>query len=242
MSIARIDKQMVYRQTARSEKVRTTSRARILRAARKLFSERAYNETTMQDIVREAKTSIGNAYFYFANKEDLLASLLEAAARATWARADEVIASVEPGAARIAVAVYANIMNLLTTDKDLARIALTGEPGVVRHIVELHRARLLALFLANFPDRSKKDLLITTAAILGANRMALELFVTGELDIPARELADSLLRWHLRALNLPEQEIARVLRVAARTVKPKPAANQAPRRPKVPRKERLRAV
>ena len=223
---------MVYRQTARSEKVRATSRARILRAARKLFSERAYDETTMQDIVREAKTSIGNAYFYFANKEDLLTCLLEAAAHATWARADEVIASVEPGAARIAVAVYANLMNLLTTDKDLARIALTGEPGVVRHIVELHRVRLATLFVANFPERSEKELLMTTAAILGANRMALELFVMGGLDISARELAHFLLRWHLRAFDLPEQEIARVLRIATRTVKPKPGANKAPTPPK----------
>lgn len=233
---------MVYRQTARSEKVRTTSRARILRAAQKLFSERAYDETTMQDIVSEAKTSIGNAYFYFANKEDLLTTLLEEAVRATWARADEVIASIEPGAARIAVAVYANIMSFLTSDKDLARIALTGEPGVVRHIVELNRLRFVALFAANFPGRSEKELLMTTAAIVGANRMALELFVTGELDIPARELADFLLRWHLRAFNLPEREITRVLRIAARTVKPKPAANEAPRRPKAARKERLRAV
>jgi hypothetical protein len=137
------------------------------------------------------------------------------------------------------VAVYANIMNLLTTDKDLARIALTGEPGVVRHIVELHRARLVTLFLANFPGRSEKELLITTAAIVGANRLALELFVTGELDMPARELAQFLLGWHLRAFNLPEQEIARALRIAARTVRPKSAANQAPRRPKAARKEHL---
>jgi AcrR family transcriptional regulator len=233
---------MVYRQTTRSAKVRATAKARILRAAQKLFSERAYDETTMQDIVREAKTSIGNAYFYFANKEDLLTSLLEEAVSATWARADEVIASVEPGAARIAVAIYANIMSFLTSDKDLARIALAGEPGVVRHIVELQRARFVALFTANFPGRSEKELLMTTAAIIGANRMALELVVTGELDIPARELADFLLRWHLRAFNLPDQEITRVLRIAARSVKPKSAAKQAPRRPKAPRKERLRAV
>jgi AcrR family transcriptional regulator len=153
---------MVYRQTARSEKVRATSRARLLRAAQKLFSERAYDETTMQDIVREAKTSIGNAYFYFANKEDLLTCLLDEAVRATWARADEVIASVEPGAARIAVAVYANIMNLFTSDKSLARIAVTGEPGVVRHFVELHRARLAVQLAANFPGRSEKELLMTT--------------------------------------------------------------------------------
>lgn len=232
---------MVYRQTTRSAKVRATARARILRAARKLFSEHGYDKTTMQDIVREAKTSIGNAYFYFSNKEDLLTSLLEEAARATWARADEVVASVEPGAARIAVAVYANIMNFLTSDRNLTRIAVTGEPRVVLHIVELHLARLTALFTANFPGRSERDLLMTAAAVGGANRTAIELCLTGRLDIPARELADFLVRWHLRAFNLPEREIARVLRIAARTIKSEPAAKRVPGRPKSSQRQPLLA-
>ena len=231
---------MVYRQTTRSTKVRATARAGILRAARKLFSETGYDRTTMQDIVREAKTSIGNAYFYFSNKEDLLESLLAESARATWDRADAVIASAESGAARFAVGAYANTMSLLTSDSDLARIALTGEPRVVRHIVELHRGKLATLFAANFPDRSEKELPVTTAAILGANRLAVELFLTGELDMPARELAEFLVRWHLRALNLPEPEIARVLRIAAHTIKSEPAAKQAPTTPKRSPKARLR--
>ena len=228
---------MVYRQTARSAKARATSRARILRAARKLFSERGYDGTTMQDIVREAETSIGNAYFYFSNKEALLESLLEESANATWTRAEALIASAESGAARFAVAAYANIISLLTSDRDLARIALTGEPGVVRNIVELHRARLATLFAANFPDRSERELPMTTAAIVGANRLAIELFLTGELDIPARELAEFLVGWHLRALNLPEPEIARVLRIAKRTIKPGPAAKKAPALRKAPQKK-----
>ena len=230
---------MVYRQTARSAKVRATARARIVRAARKLFSERGYDRTTMQDIVREAETSIGNAYFYFSNKEALLASMLEESARATWARADTVIDSAEPGAARIAVAAYANIMSLLTSDRDLARIAVTGEPGVVRYIIELHRARLAALFAANFPDRSERDSAMATTAVLGANRLAIELTLTGKLDIPARELTEFLVRWHLRALDLPEREIVRVLRIAARTVKSEPAAKRTRERSKAPRKARL---
>jgi AcrR family transcriptional regulator len=232
---------MVYRQTARSAKVRATARARILRAAKKLFSEGGYDKTTMQDIVREAKTSIGNAYFYFSNKEALLESLLEESAHAIWARADAIIASAESGAARFAVGAYANTMSLLTSDRDLARIALTGEPRVVRHIVELHRAKIATLLAANFPDRSKRELPMTTAAILGANRLAIELALTGELDIPPRELTEFLVRWHLRALDLPEPEIARVLRIATRTIKPEPGDRQAVARPKRSPKVRLRA-
>ncbi|HKC81777.1 MAG TPA: helix-turn-helix domain-containing protein [Gemmatimonadaceae bacterium] len=219
---------MVYRQTPRSEKVRAAAKARILRSAKKLFGERGYDQTTMQDVVRDAKTSIGNAYFYFSNKGDILTCLLEEAVYETWARADEVLASVEPGAARIAVAVYANIMNFLTADKDMALMAVTGEPSVVRHILGMHSERLIALFIANFPDRGEKELLMTAVAVGGANRTAIELFLTGQLDVDPRELADFLVRWHLRAFNLPKPEIDRVLRIAVRTIKPGPASRRSP--------------
>jgi AcrR family transcriptional regulator len=228
---------MVYRQTVRSETIRAASRSRILRSAKKLFAERGYDRTTMQDIVRDAKTSIGNAYFYFSNKEDLVTSLLEESLRLTWARADEVIASVEPGAAQIAVAVYANIMTFLTSEKDLARIAMTGEPRVMRHILGLLGERLIALFHANFPGRSEKEILMTAIAVGGANRTAIELFLTGQLDVDARELADFLVRWHLRAFNLPEPEIARVLRIAERTIKPGRAGKKTAARRDAPRKK-----
>lgn len=68
---------MVYRQTKRSAKIRLESRTRILAAARKLFAQKGYEATTMQQVVREAGTSIGNAYFYFENKEGLVKALVE---------------------------------------------------------------------------------------------------------------------------------------------------------------------
>lgn len=209
---------MVYRQTPRSEKVRATARARIMNAAKALFAERGYDRTTMADIVREAGTSIGNAYFYFSNKEDLLTSLMEEGVHATWARADEVIANVEPGPARVAVAVHSNTVGFLTTNKDLTRIAVTAGPEAVRHILDLHGARLLALLLANFPDRSEKELRMTVVAIGGANRTAIEWFLTDRLDVPPLELANFLIRWHLRALELSEPEVERIARIAERAV------------------------
>ena len=231
---------MVYRQTARSAKVRATARAKILRAARKLFSERGYDETTMQQIVREAKTSIGNAYFYFSNKEDLLTTILEESIRSTWARADPLIDSVEPGAARIAVAVYGNIIHLLTSEKDLARIAVTGAPRAVRRLVELSFERLMGLLAANFPDQSAEDRITCAVAIGGANRTGIELSLTGQIDVPPRELAVSLLTWHLRALNLPEVEIARVLGIVALMVTADEAVTKPPPRPKASRAKALR--
>ena len=212
---------MVYRRTPRSEKVRSASMARILSAARKLFAQRGYDATTMQDIVGEAGTSIGNAYFYFGHKEELLMTLVEDALRASWVRFDPIIASAEPGAARIAIAVYGQLMTFLVFERELFAAAVAGVPRVVRRATEMSWDRMVGLFKANFPEREEKQLLMAAVAIGGADRIAVEFSLAGVLNIPAKELADFLVRWHLRALDVPEREIGRVLRIAARMVKAK---------------------
>ena len=208
---------MVYRQTPRSEKVRQESRTRILAAARKLFAQRGYEATTMQQVVREARTSIGNAYFYFENKEELVKALVEEGIRATWTWMDPIIASVEPGPPRIAVHVYANAMTLLGSEKDLAAIAMAGMPGVVRHITEIMWERLSILFRNNFPDRSAEEVLMIAATVFGANRTVAELCLTGVLKVRAEDVAKFVVAWHLRALGLRERQIRRVVRLAAHT-------------------------
>jgi AcrR family transcriptional regulator len=206
---------MAYRQTVRSAKVRQVSRGRLLGSARKLFARQGYEATTMQQIVREADTSIGNAYFYFRNKEELLKTLIDEAMRAAWVRTEPIIASVEPGAPRIAVAVYANVMTLLTTERDIATAAVNAAPGVVRHMVQISWERLVGLFKANFPDRDEKELLMAAAAVGGANRLAVEFSLAGILKVPPKELGDYFVRWHLRALELPPRQIDRIARIAA---------------------------
>jgi len=207
---------MVYRQTSRSEKIRQESRTRILAAARKLFAQRGYEATTMQNVVREAKTSIGNAYFYFENKEGLVKALVEEGLRATWAWLDPIIASVEPAAPRIAVNVYANTMTLLGTEKDVAAIAMASMPGVVRHITEIMWERLCVLFRENFPERAADEVLLISAAVFGANRTVAELCLTGVLKAQSEDLGKFLVAWHLRALEVPERQINRVVQLAVR--------------------------
>jgi AcrR family transcriptional regulator len=206
---------MVYRRTARSEKVREASRARLLAAARKLFARQGYESTTMQQIVREANTSIGNAYFYFTNKEELLKTLLDEALRASWARIDPVIAGVEQGPARIAVAVYSNMMTLLTSEREIGAAAVNGAPAAVQHLVEMSWERLVRLFTENFPDRKEKHLLMCAAAVGGANRTAIEFTLAGIIKVPPKELGDYMVRWHLRALDVPPRQIDRVVKLAA---------------------------
>ncbi|HEX2202075.1 MAG TPA: TetR family transcriptional regulator [Longimicrobium sp.] len=48
------------------------TRALILETALELFRERGYEETTMRAIAARAGVAVGNAYYYFRSKEDLI--------------------------------------------------------------------------------------------------------------------------------------------------------------------------
>jgi len=50
----------------------TGKRIEILIAAKKLFMEKGYQNTSVRQIVKEADTSMGNLYFHFPNKMEIL--------------------------------------------------------------------------------------------------------------------------------------------------------------------------
>ena len=58
--------------TSRRELNKIKSRKRILKASRKLFSTKGYDETMMEDIAQSAEVSKATVYNYFPSKESLL--------------------------------------------------------------------------------------------------------------------------------------------------------------------------
>ena len=63
---------------------------RLSDAGMRVFAERGYHQSRVDDIVRAARTSHGTFYLYFANKEDLLRALAVDCAEAMEALAAEV--------------------------------------------------------------------------------------------------------------------------------------------------------
>ena len=59
----------------RKERERERRRQDIMAAARRVFSAKGYEKSTMEDIAREVELSPGTIYLYFKNKDDLYASL-----------------------------------------------------------------------------------------------------------------------------------------------------------------------
>jgi len=59
----------------RKQRERERRRQQIVVAAKRMFSEKGFSKTTMEDIAREAELSPGTLYLYFKNKDELYASL-----------------------------------------------------------------------------------------------------------------------------------------------------------------------
>lgn len=53
------------------------TRERIVTAARELFHERGYGETSLADILKKAEANSGSLYYFFKSKEELLVAVLE---------------------------------------------------------------------------------------------------------------------------------------------------------------------
>jgi len=212
---------MVYRQTVRSERIRKASRKRILRAARRLFARRGYPATTMRDIADSAGTSIGNLYFYFRNKDELLGTLFRETRAPIWTWIETAMSTVPPGAGAMAIAMYANILRLLRGDRDLMRLfILEGAPvAVTSQSTNEHMEHWRTLWLRHFPGYPRDKMELALSVWTGAIRRGIDRWVREELTDSPLEVAEFVTRWNLHGAGVAPEEIDRAIETAARAIK-----------------------
>ncbi len=198
---------MAYRATERQHR-RQAMRTRLLDAARALFLRQGYAATTMPQVVQQAGTSIGNCYYYFANKEALLRGLVEDFAHQIAQEIDAAATTVPAGPAQLAVALARGV-EVALEQKELARVLLveTRQPEL-RSLVLEHFAERLPRFLSRGGVASSSvERRQIALAYQGSVFQVVEAVITGELQEDARALGRFLVRWNLQALGLPSEAI-----------------------------------
>ncbi len=203
---------MPYRLTERGERRREAMRSRIALAASALFAQKGYQATTLRDVVEAANTSIGNLYFYFANKEALLSEVVEVVSAEIGAAVDRAIEHLPPGPELLAIAVYEGVQRSLANPASW-RFILEEAPqarGVVlAHFIE----RTIRVFEAH-PGVSGGGTELAAHAWQGAIFQVLEAVATGSLIVSPEAAGRFLASWNLRAIGLPEHAIeAAILRL-----------------------------
>jgi AcrR family transcriptional regulator len=198
---------MAYRATERRQR-RQAMRARLLDAARELFMRQGYAATTMAQVVEQAGTSIGNCYFYFANKEALLRGVVEDFAQQIVREIDAAAAAVPAGPAQLAIALARGVEAALER-KELARVLLveTRQPELRSLILEYFAARLPEFLEKGGVAHTSEERRLIALAYQGSVFQLLEAVMTGELQEDAYTLARFLTRWNLRALGLPPEAV-----------------------------------
>jgi AcrR family transcriptional regulator len=209
---------MVYRRSPRSEAVRAEARERILKAAFKLLTERGYDATTMQDVVAEAGTSIGNAYFYFGSKEALLRELIEGKVKWMMAETESAAEAIPAGPARIGQMIAARVGAFTNGQRNLAQLLLRTDQrlGTLEMVEDLTVARWLPQLAASFPNRPAEELPAAAAAIWAVNRVIIQRVLQGKLEFDGAAAVKFAVTWSLRALEVSEQEIESIVRAALR--------------------------
>lgn len=105
-------------------------RREILAAAARVFRRRGLHDSGMREIAAELGMAVGNLYYYFADKEELLAFVQEEALASLLALAERVRALELPPAGRLYLLLLGHVLHLNDPER--------GTPGSLAHLeVEL---------------------------------------------------------------------------------------------------------
>lgn len=107
----------------------TDTRHRILEAAVRVFAEKGYHETRMDDIVSASNTSKGSIYFYFPGKQDIFFGLIETFTGLLESRLEDSLATGQHGSQQIDSALTASL-RLFSQYRTLAKIVLVQAVGL----------------------------------------------------------------------------------------------------------------
>ena len=198
--------------TERGEKRRAERRTKIVIAAQRLFATRGYEATSMQQVVEEAGTSIGNCYFYFHNKEELLKAVIEEVNAEIGREIDAAIAQVPNGPARLVAAIDTGVRALLSHAAVMKLLlAQAGNPALRDTVSSIYVARVQRFFEAAPELLHGLDRDLVAYAWEGALFNVMRAAVADTVNANAGELSTFLIRWNLRALGLSEETIEQAL-------------------------------
>jgi TetR/AcrR family fatty acid metabolism transcriptional regulator len=189
------------------------TRERILEAAERLFAEKGFHETAMDEIVRASKVSKGGVYFHFPSKEELFFALLDKLADALQREVQREITRRRGAVAKIQGALEV-VLRTLTSQRHLAQIILRQGhglgPSFERKRLEIY-SRFARLIKENLDEALAEGSIlpinteITAYAWLGAiNELVLRWIYTGQPD-PLTQTLPTLQELFLRGIGITQR-------------------------------------
>lgn len=169
-------------------------REQLLDAAQSLFRQQGYEETSLGDVAASVGVGRTTVYEYFADKDDLLATLVE---ETLPQKVDEMVASIPPGLAPVErfVALAVRMVEFIVSDPTLGlilhrEVQKMGEAAQER-VAVAHRglsAEFGAIFRAGLASGELKSLPMRLAGHFTQDLIMSAARAVIESDEPARDL------------------------------------------------------
>jgi TetR/AcrR family transcriptional regulator, fatty acid metabolism regulator protein len=131
---------VVYRTTPKMAERKQAHRAKLLKAAIRLFGKQGYHATTVPRIVRQSGSSTGSFYFYFRNKDDVFASVLEAIGEQIATALNKAIARAQGDAILQMRRAVEAFISFLAEHPDEARILIVESSGLNARLAKVRRS------------------------------------------------------------------------------------------------------
>jgi AcrR family transcriptional regulator len=193
----------------------TERRQQLLDAARTLFAERGYHETTVDDITRAADVAKGTFYLYFSEKREIYVEVIRSFLQVIKQFVDLVTEQTPSPAdyfARVKERAV-GLLEMLQQNRNLVRLAYRESRGVDEQLTALMRAfyrdiaevesKNLELAMQLGVVRRCQPLVIAYMHIGLVERVILEMVDRPEDFPPVDQVVDELLRTGYEGLRGP---------------------------------------
>ena len=201
---------MAYRTTPKMAERKDARRRQLVEIATRLFGACGFHATTVPEIVAESGSSTGAFYFYFHNKEDVFAAVLEALGERISIELNQAIAGAGEDVLGQMRAAVERMFVFLAENPEQARILIVessglGErlEGVRRNVIRSHTQSVESALVALSEVLPIRDPHIAARCWVGAVYEAVFswLELPPEQRQPARHVAAAVAEFNLRAIG-----------------------------------------
>ncbi len=183
-------------------------RREILSTARRLFARQGFEGTTMQQVVEEAGTSIGNCYFYFENKRALYLAVIRQVNQEIADYVDRALVKMETLPEKLGTAIYAGFIAAVREEETAGQVLVgTANPEIRGEVIRYFTERIRRFLNHHREHWPEIEPAMAAHAWQGGLFHFLEKTLAGELESEPRETGRFLVLWNLRALGISENEI-----------------------------------
>lgn len=189
----------------------STIKQRMLQMALRLFAQKGYFQTTVDEVVDAAGASKGSFYFHFPNKEAVFLALVEQITVMLFQGIEQELASEQQAAVKIRNTL-ASALDIFGRHRDLARLVLVeaevAHPQIREKQAAIHSRfiELIAQQLDHLIARgyiAPLDTRIAATAFFGSINAAVSQWLRQDPAEPLSNWVDELAAYNLRAIGLP---------------------------------------